>query len=228
MKTQPPTFTFEEELWQKGYRFVLGMDEVGRGAFAGPVVVAAVVFEKGSTCIDNILSEVHDSKLLSAKKRQLLAPELKKICFSYAISEVSVRVINKVGIGKATQIAFRNVLSQIKTQLFNSLHPRGDFLATPADAKQKIYALVDGFYIPYLRGVGLRNQKAIVKGDQKSVSIAAASILAKVYRDNLMENMHSKYLTYNFKSNKGYGTAFHRQMIKEYGITKVHRVAFCD
>lgn len=208
----PPTFTFENELWENGYRFVIGMDEVGRGAFAGPVVVAGAVFDKGTTRVGSILSEVHDSKLLPAKKRAYLSDELKKICYSYAISEVSVRVINRVGIGKATQMAFRNVISQIKSQL----------------QEQKLFTLVDGFYIPYLRGIGLKNQKAIVKGDRKSVSIAAASIIAKVYRDSLMVNMHKKYIAYNFASNKGYGTAFHRQMIKQYGITKMHRIAFCD
>lgn len=212
MKVPFPTFEYEQVLWNKGYPFVIGMDEVGRGAFAGPVVVAGVVFEKGTVCSGNILTQVHDSKLLTPKKREYLSEELKKTCQTFRIAQVPVSVINKVGIGKATHMAFRNVLMQMLRYF----------------REQPCHALVDGRAVPYLRGVGRKNQTAIIKGDRLSLSIAAASIIAKVYRDTLMARQHKKYLIYNFLSNKGYGTKHHRQMIKEYGVSKFHRTAFCD
>ncbi|MCL4387388.1 ribonuclease HII, partial [Patescibacteria group bacterium] len=119
--------------------------------------------------------------------------------------------INKVGIGKATQMAVRKVIKIIQSKVKD---------------EHKLFVLMDAFYIRYLRGVGLRNQKAIVKGDEKSLSIAAASIVAKVKRDGLMEKLDRDYPVYNWKMNKGYGTLDHRTAIKKNGKTKHHRDAF--
>ncbi|MCL5970776.1 MAG: ribonuclease HII [Patescibacteria group bacterium] len=209
-KTTYPSFKEEKKIWEKGYKYVIGIDEVGRGAFAGPVVTGAAVFKKD---IDSSLIEhlgIHDSKLLTPQKRKELDKEIRLHSQYYSISEVGVSGINKVGIGKATEMAFRKVLRETRKKL-----PGG-----------KIFVLVDGFHIKYIKGIGLKNQKAIIKGDRKSISIASASIIAKVYRDNLMKTLSKKYPQYHFDKNKGYGTKEHRNFIKKYGLSKVHRGSF--
>lgn len=211
---QKPTFIEEKKLWEIGYQYVIGMDEVGRGCFAGPIVAAGVIFDKNTSSQSGILQRVNDSKLLSPKLRKELAKEIKKYAFCYAITEVGVPIINKVGIGEANKIAFRKVIDKIIKQL---------------KEKQNTFTLcaaIDGFHIKYLRGIGLKNQKAIIKGDQKSISIAAASIIAKVYRDNLMQSLHDEYPDYDFIKNMGYGTKSHRDAIKKCGLSKIHRKSF--
>lgn len=200
-----PTFLEEERLWGKGYHCV-GLDEVGRGAFAGPVVVGAVVFSPQSAKIDGI----HDSKLLSAKERERLTILIKQNCLAYALGTVDVSVINRIGIGKATNQAFRLVVRQIASSL----------------AHNTLYALIDGFHVKYLKDISLKRQQAIIKGDRKSISIAAASIIAKVHRDSLMKDIAPKYPSYKFDVNKGYGTADHRTAISAFGLSKLHRTSF--
>ncbi|MBI5044361.1 MAG: ribonuclease HII [Candidatus Levybacteria bacterium] len=195
------TFDYEKILWGKGFSYVAGLDEVGRGAFAGPVVVAAVIFSKNIIFHDNDLYKVTDSKLLTPQKRKLLAEKIKNIALCYAVAEVSVGVINEVGIGKATQQGFQKATRMLST------HP--DFL------------LIDAFYV---EGVDRKIQMPIIHGDVLSYSIAAASILAKVYRDEYMESLDDgKYL---FAKHKGYGTLYHRQKIKEHGLSSHHRTSF--
>lgn len=205
LKTRP-TFAEEKELWEKGYDIVIGLDEVGRGAFAGPVVVGAVVFSKNAKPDDGI----NDSKLLKPRIRQKLTNSICKEALFWTTTELSVTVINKAGIGKATHMAFRKAAKQICEQF----------------PKEKKYVLVDGFHIRYIRGIGLRNQKGIIKGDQKSISIAAASIIAKVKRDSIMKKLHRKYPVYGFARHKGYGTKFHQKAIAKYGLAKIHRTSF--
>ena len=194
-----PTLDYEKSLWKRGYSFVCGIDEVGRGCFAGPVVVGAVIFPQGCELINGVA----DSKLLTPLKRQNLDPRIKSQAVSWAVAEVSVSIINKVGIGQATQIAFRKVVKLL--------------------SKNPSYILMDAFYIKHLNR---KKQLAIVKGDQKSYSIAAASIIAKVHRDRLMGKLHKKYPQYGFGKHKGYGTKHHRQMIKQFGLSKMHRTSF--
>lgn len=221
-----PSFSEEKKLWEKGYKYVIGVDEVGRGAFAGPVVAAAVVFP--AFCKSTEIEEVNDSKILSASTREKLVPSIKKAACAFAISEVSVSVINKKGIGKATTIALRKAIHDVLMHLDiiseKKKHHKGEQLIIPLSKKN--YVLVDGFHVRYIHGLGLKNQKAIIKGDQKSLSIAAASILAKVYRDKKMQEIHKKYPMYNFTTNKGYGTKSHQEALKEYGLSKVHRTSF--
>jgi ribonuclease HII len=127
-----------------------------------------------------------------------------------------VAQINNLGIKKASEIAFRRAIANCKQSL-------------PQGGKLKIdYLLIDAFYIPYVKGLRRKNQKAIIKGDTKSISIAAASIIAKVYRDKLMQKLgkHPKYKKYGWGRNKGYGTLEHRSAIKKYGITRQHRKQF--
>lgn len=194
-----PTLEFENQLWQKGYNFICGTDEVGRGCFAGPVVVGAVIFPKDF----NLIEGVADSKLLKPRLREKLAEEIKKQALSWAVCETSVSVINKIGIARATQVAFRKVLK---------------ILSVKAD-----FILIDAFYINHLNR---KKQKAIIKGDQKCFSIAAASIIAKVYRDKLMRQVHKKYPQYDFAKHKGYGTKIHQEAIRKYGLSKIHRTSF--
>lgn len=194
-----PTLDFEKELWISGYNYICGIDEVGRGCFAGPVVVGAVIFPKNL----NLISGVVDSKLLKPRQREKLAEEIKNKAASWAVCEVKVSVINKLGIGKATQVAFRKVIKL--------LDKKADFV------------LIDAFYIKHFNR---KSQKAIIKGDQKCFSIAAASIIAKVYRDKLMKGLHKKYPEYGFAKHKGYGTKLHQTAIREYGLTKIHRTSF--
>lgn len=216
-----PDLQEEKKLWKKNY-LVVGLDEVGRGAFAGPVVVGAVCFDE--TIIDSVetpliapLQDIDDSKRLKPKKRKILAKEIKKHALAWAISEVGVSTINKIGIGRATEKAMRLAVKCVLSGLPNwSNLPN---LTKP-------FLLVDAFQIKYLRGIGLKNQKGIIKGDRKSVSIAAASIIAKVHRDNLMRKLSRKYKKYGWGKNKGYGTKKHREAIKKHGATKLHRRAF--
>jgi ribonuclease HII len=211
MAKHRPSFDEELTLWSSGFEFVVGVDEVGRGAFAGPVVAAAVIFPKSIiTTNDPLLKDINDSKLLLPKKRQQLVTYITSVCLFSSIATIPVATINKIGIGKAAHIAFRKVLADT-CRTFDST---------------KLYALIDGFGIPYARVVNKSRQKALIKGDRRSVSIAAASIIAKVYRDRLMEKYHTQFAEYNFAQNKGYGTKEHRNIIRMNGLCKLHRTSF--
>lgn len=194
-----PTLDFEKNLWEKGFQYVCGLDEVGRGCFAGPVVVGAVIFPP-----DVVLPEgVADSKLLKPRQRENLAIRIKNETLCWSIAEISVRDINKLGIGKATQKAFRKALQLLSVQ--------ADFV------------LIDAFFVQHFNR---KKQKPIKDGDKICASISAASIIAKVYRDKLMENLHNKYPQYGFAQHKGYGTKQHREAIKKHGLCKIHRTSF--
>lgn len=194
-----PTLRFEKKLWQRGYYRVCGLDEVGRGSFAGPVVAGAVIFPKNTKLPQGIT----DSKLLRPKTRERLSEEIKKIALGWSIAEIGVPTINQKGVGRATQMAFRKVLKSLQI---------------PAD-----FVLVDAFDVKHLNR---KRQRAIKHGDRECISIAAASIVAKVYRDKLMKKLHKKYPQYDFSKNKGYGTKEHQEAIKKYGLSKVHRKSF--
>jgi ribonuclease HII len=201
-----PTFTLELELWQKGFE-VLGIDEVGRGAFAGPLVLGGVIFPKNTTFPEeSILCEINDSKILTSAKRKEIAKAIYDIALFAATTVIPVSIINKYGIGKATYIGARKICNQ-------------------AGKISNCHMLMDGFHIPYIKGFH-KKQTVIIRGDSISRSIAAASIIAKVHRDTLMEKLHSKFKEYNFLENKGYGTKFHREMIKQHGLSKIHRTSF--
>lgn len=205
-----PDFEEEKKLWKKDFKYVIGVDEVGRGAFAGPVTVAAVVFKSESVEINSL--GINDSKLLKPIKRQNLSKPIKNLCMTYSIVTISVSTINKVGIGKATNTAFRKSIDEIISKL--------------KAKEEKVYLLADGFHIKHIKKIGLKNQKAIIKGDRKSISIAAASIIAKVHRDDLMRKLSMKYPEYGFDKHKGYGTKAHQEAIKKHGLSKVHRKSF--
>lgn len=200
-----PTLAEEMLLWEQGYDYVIGIDEVGRGAFAGPVVAAAVVYPKNYLIQKS--NKIHDSKLLKPTVRDTLDKEIRTHCQYIGIGLVDVPTINKEGIGKAT---FRAMVQAVENIMYHV-------------ARSKSFLLIDGFGIPQLKN---HQQKAIVKGDQKCFSIAAASIIAKVYRDALMRKLHDQFPHYGFAENKGYGTKSHREMIKKYGLCGLHRTSF--
>jgi len=209
-----PSFKFENAVWKNDFKIVAGIDEVGRGSFAGPVVAAAVAFAPMSNYQFPMTNEfsneiiINDSKQLTAKQREIADIWIRKHALGFGIGEASVAQINKFGIKKASEIAFRKAIINSRLAV--------DFL------------LIDAFYIPYVKNLRRKNQKAIIKGDTKSISIAAASIIAKVYRDKLMASLskQSKYKKYGWDKNKGYGTKQHREAILKYGITKLHRKLF--
>lgn len=194
-----PTLDEERLLWNKGLKYIAGVDEVGRGCFAGPVVAAAVILPQNFDSTD----EINDSKLLSAEKRKKLSKIILKNAVGFSISEISVEIINEVGIGKASQKAFYEAVKML------TIKPD--------------YILIDAFYI---NDLSRKNQKPIVHGDGKSLTIAAASIVAKVYRDEIMMNLHKNYPDYDFFQNKGYGTLKHRQALKKNGLCPLHRSSF--
>lgn len=216
MKNQTyPSFEEERLQWSQN-KLVIGVDEVGRGAFAGPIVAAAVIMPKDfSLPLKSPLLLVNDSKQVKPLLRLRLSEEIKKHALYWSVEDVGVATINTRGIGKANKTAFRKVIGSIIKQ------------ARLINASQDFHLLVDGFHVKFVKGIGLKHQKAIVKGDQKSFSIAAASIIAKVYRDRLMKRYHRKFPRFGFGRNKGYGTTFHRRALSNYGLTRIHRTAFC-
>lgn len=193
------SFDIEFSLWNQGLQTICGVDEVGRGSFAGPVVSGAVVFPVNSKLIKGIA----DSKLLKPKQRQELNLEIKDKALAWSIAEVDVSVINQYGIVEATQNAFKKAVEGL------SLDPE--------------FILIDAFYI---KNLPKEKQRPIVRGDQICASISAASIIAKVYRDQMMQKLDLEYPGYGFFQHKGYGTLEHQQAIKKLGLSKLHRTSF--
>jgi len=200
---------------------------VGRGCFAGPVVVGCVCFSKSIKIPREIY--INDSKKVSAKRRVLADIWIRENALSWGIGEATVSEINRLGMGKATKIAFRRAISKVNQRFHRKIE----------------YLLIDAFYIPNTKGFPIRRkvarknhklkdgrarQLAIVNGDEKSLSIAAGSILAKVYRDNLMEKVgkRNKYKKYGWVQNKGYATKRHQDAILKYGKTFYHRKQFIE
>ncbi len=187
----------EKKLWEKGYRFIAGIDEAGRGPLAGPVVAAAVVLSPG-TLIENL----NDSKQLSAARRRFLYEEIILKAQAYGLGSATREEIDRYNIHQATFMAMKRALEKLTVK--------------------PDYLLVDGFP---LRGPHCP-QKALKGGDALSLSIAAASVLAKVTRDNLMMKLHDEYPQYGFNRNMGYGTGDHRAALINYGPCPAHRTSF--
>jgi ribonuclease HII len=189
----------EQAAKQKGYRFIAGVDEAGRGCLAGPVVAGAVIFLESSTCPDG----VNDSKKLSRAVRKKLYEALTSHeSILWGIGVASVEEIDRLNILRASHLAMKRAL---------------ETLASPAD-----FILVDGLRVSLLG----ENQLALVGGDALSPSIAAASIIAKEYRDRLMEQLDAEYSQYGLARHKGYGTSEHLEAIRLHGISPLHRRSF--
>ena len=188
---------FEKEALAKGYKSVCGVDEAGRGPLAGPVCAAAVILPEGV-----IIDGVNDSEKLSEKKRESLFDVIREQALSYSIAYATVDEIEEINILNATMLAMRRAI---------------DGLDIKAD-----YAMIDGNKIPPID----IDAECIVKGDAKSMSIACASILAKVSRDRLLYKYAEEYPMYGFDKHKGYGTKVHREAILKYGPCPYHRKSF--
>lgn len=204
-----PNLTEERRLWKRGYKWIAGIDEAGRGALAGPVFVGVVIINQNfnfSSNFGHLLKTVKDSKKLSIKKREEVYKLLiKEENINWAVSKVSEKVIDKINIKKATELAIKKALGKIKKEKLKI-----DYLILDGNIKLNLQ-------IP---------QKSIIKADEKVFSCAAASIIAKVSRDRFMKRIHKKYPGYNFANHKGYGTEFHLKMLKKYGPCQIHRQSF--
>ena len=193
-----PDFELEKLYNEKGYKYVCGVDEAGRGPLAGPVCAAAVILPK-----DIQIDGLNDSKKISEKKRELLFDIIKEKAIAYCIAFGTLEEIEEFNILNATYFAMNWAI--------DGLNIKANF------------ALIDGNRVP--DGIKVPCE-TVVKGDAKSASIAAASILAKVTRDRMMCNLDEKYDVYNFKKHKGYGTKEHVELIKQYGPSDIHRLSF--
>ncbi len=188
---------YERQLLSEGYTAVCGVDEVGRGPLAGPVVCAAVIMPQNA-----VIEGVDDSKKLSAKKREALDVLIRQNAIAYAICRIEPQVIDEINILEATRLCMKNAVE--------SLAVLPGFVLTDGNMTLDIS-------IP---------QRSLIKGDSLCYSIGAASIIAKVYRDKIMDEYALTYPQYGFEKNKGYGTAAHIAAIKEAGICPIHRRSF--
>ncbi len=188
---------YENFALSKGYKIICGVDEAGRGPLAGPVYAAAVILPEG-----HVIEGVNDSKKISEKKRDMLYDKIVDECVCWSVGVASVSEIDEINILQATFLAMRRAVDGLKI-------------------KPDI-ALIDGNARP---GLDI-DEMTVVKGDAKSASIAAASILAKVSRDRYMLEMAKQYPQYQFEKHKGYGTKLHYEMLREYGISPIHRKTF--
>lgn len=192
---------YEREFLKSGYKYICGIDEVGRGCLFGPVTAAAVIMPLYIEDNENIIDEIEDSKKLKPQKREELSKKIIETSITYSIYSVSEKIIDKINILNATKLAMIKATENLKIKpdiLFI------DALKLDIDIKQI----------------------SIIKGDLKSYSIGCASILAKVSRDEIMNNMPKKYQKYKIYKNKGYGTKEHIEAIKKYGPSDKHRFTF--
>ena len=194
-----PTYEIEDEIKRLGYVNIAGVDEVARGTLVGSVVAAAVIIP--NQFISKLMYKVNDSKKLSAGKRDELYDLITNNC-DYGIGIISNEIIDEINIFNATKLAMKLALDELGI----------------AD-----YALIDGNVV--LDDLGFP-QQSVIKGDNKSISIASASIIAKVTKDRIMNELHKEWPQYLWCNNKGYGTEKHIEAIKKYGITPYHRKSF--
>ena len=190
-------YNYENQLKLKGYSLVAGIDEVGRGSLSGPVVAAAVILP-----CQLFIPYIKDSKKLSSQKRTELYCSILNKAKGVGIGVVEAKIIDRINIAQASFLAMKKAILDLK--------------------EVPDYLLVDGFKIPHLNIF----QIPLIKGEDRSISIAAASIVAKVYRDNMMIQYDQKYPRYLFKKNKGYGTEEHLKALLKYGPSEIHRKSY--
>lgn len=198
---QTPDLSEEKRLWAEGYTAVAGLDEAGRGALAGPVVAGAVVLPRGVEPA-GVWAEVRDSKVLSPARREELAEAIRAAALAWAVGEAAPAEIDAIGIAPATRLAMQRAI--------DALSPRPDYLLLD-------WVRLERVNLP---------QESFTKGDARIVSIAAASILAKVHRDGLLVALDSRYPLYGFAGHKGYGAAAHLAAIERHGPCPEHRMSF--
>ena len=198
----------EEELYEKGITSIAGIDEAGRGPLAGPVVVACVVMPR-----DSMIEGVNDSKKVSEKKRERLYEEIIEEAIGYGVGIISQEEIDRINILNATKEGLTTAIKEME----KDLQVKKREIKKPEIILVDALTKIDTDHIPY---------RSIIKGDAKSYSIAAASIIAKVTRDRIMRQWDEVYPMYGFAKHKGYGTAAHIAAIKEYGLCPLHRRSF--
>ncbi len=198
-----PDTKLEKNLWKKGFKYVVGIDEAGRGPLAGPVCAGAVLIGKDT----EILALVRDSKKMTEKQRESVYEEIKSSTKAWGVCMVSSKVIDEVGIQEAVKLAMEGALRQVEEKIGS----RADYL------------IVDGTNVSTISGYHMTKIKA---GDLKHYSISAASILAKVERDRYMRKIAERYPEYMFEKHVGYGTKLHMDLLKEYGPCDIHRGSF--
>jgi len=211
-----PNFDEEKKLWKKGYNFVAGLDEAGRGPLAGPVVAGAVIINpKHGILISDL--KIRDSKQMSANQREDVYEKI-TVCkdITWGVGIVSEKVIDKINILEATKLAMQKAINNLLSR-----NPRHK-LRYRAKSDDGLFLLIDG---NMNFGWGYK-YKSIIKGDQKVFSISAASIIAKVTRDRIMRKYHKKYPNYGFDKHKGYGTKYHQTQLSLLGPSAIHRHSF--
>ncbi len=194
-----PTLEAERRLWALGYSFVAGVDEAGRGPWAGPVVAAAVVLPPDDPRLEEVLAGVDDSKRLSPRVREDWFILIHEVALAVGVGQSTAQEIDDLGIARATRLAMKRAIE--------SLPLRPDYILVD-------YERLPDVPIP---------QEAFVRGDARVLSIAAASIIAKVTRDRIMVDMDARYPGYGFAQHKGYGTASHRDALRRLGPSPIHR-----
>jgi ribonuclease HII len=205
-----PNLKEEKKLWKKGYKVVVGLDEAGRGPLAGPVVAAAVYIIANCKLQIANSENLGDSKKLTPQKREEFFKLIMRNPFiKWGIGKVSERIIDKLNIKNAAELAMEKALKNLEKKI----KKKADFL------------IIDGNHINS-KNLKARNHKLIVKGDEKVLSCAIASIIAKVTRDKIMEKYAKKFPEYGFEKHKGYLTKFHLKMLRKYGPCKIHRKSF--
>jgi len=195
-----PDLFWEQRCWDDGYRFVAGVDEAGRGALAGPIVAAAVVFPRFMT-LNSELQQINDSKVLSAMKRDALATLVREAATCWAVGSVEASLIDEIGIARSNRLAMELALEGLR--------------------RAPTFVLLDAITCE-----GSWPQAGLIDGDAISVSIAAASILAKTERDRIMHRAHDVHSNYGFHRHVGYGTAMHLSALRDHGPCELHRHTF--
>ena len=196
-----PSLDFEQKIWADNMPYIAGLDEAGRGAWAGPVAAAAVILPQSPDLIKN-LAGVKDSKLMTVKQRETWAKKVKTTALTWAVGFSTHAEIDQMGIIPATRLAMRRALE--------ALDPQPNYL------------LIDALRLPTIN----LPQEDLIKGDRRSLSIAAASVLAKTARDAWMREQDALYPNYAFGKHKGYGTKQHQTALAEHGPSPIHRLSF--
>jgi ribonuclease HII len=210
-----PTLNFEKNLWKAGFLRIAGIDEAGRGAWAGPVCAAAVILPP-DPALPRSLAQVRDSKLMTPLARQTWAPRIQAIALAWGVGFASSQEIDTLGILPATRLAATRALATLSS----SNPPVPDYLVP--DHLIPDYLLTDFLIFPTID----IPQTALVKGDRISLSAAAASVLAKTARDALMQELDGQFPGYGFARHKGYGTRLHQEAIRRMGLCQIHRKSF--
>jgi ribonuclease HII len=231
MNSKYPTLTYEQPLWESGYTQIAGIDEAGRGAWAGPVCAAALILPPDPTLL-HTLHQVRDSKLMTPQSRATWAPRIRLAALAWGVGFATAQEIDPLGILPATKLAATRALASLSNSPFSPSPSPLPSAPSPLSPDPLIpdypipfspdYLLTDYLLFPHLD----LPQTALVKGDQLSLTVAGASVLAKTARDALMREMDNLYPGYSFARHKGYGTRLHRQSIRQLGLCEIHRKSF--